>query len=79
MINSYEWLHHKKSRFYSIKIQKNDESGYLLKYQWGSCTSSRGGKKYILAQSLEEAQGYIIKMIKRRKVRGYELIAPDSK
>lgn len=75
MSTIYQWLNKEKSRFYSITIQKH-ETNLVLNYQWGGCNSNRGGKKSIPAQSLEEAQVYINKMMKRRKSRGYELIAP---
>ena len=47
----------------------------LLNYHWGSINTNRGGKKSLLLCSEEEAKKTIEKMMKRRKSRGYELIA----
>ena len=72
---TYEWLNRAKARFYKIEAQGNGNDGFILNYQWGSCISNRGGQKNI-SVSREEAEGIIKTMIKRRKSRGYELIAP---
>jgi predicted DNA-binding WGR domain protein len=76
MSNMYHWINKEKARFYSITVQ-NNENNVVLNYRWGSCNSNRGGKKIIPAQSHDEAQAYINKMMKRRKSRGYVLIAPN--
>ena len=76
MYNSYEWLNPEKSRYFKIAIRKSRIDKIILDYDWGSCVSNRGGKKTIIAESYEEAQKYIEKMKKRRKSRGYFLIAP---
>ena len=75
MSNTYEWLNKEKSRFYIIDIQK-EPTQIQLNYSWGSLHTRRGGRKSIRVQSKEEAQQYINNMMKRRKSRGYELIAP---
>ena len=75
MPNIYEWLNREKSRYYKIAVQAAND-GIILAHDWGSCTTNRGGKKNIFVQSEEELQKFIAKMIKRRKSRGYELIAP---
>jgi hypothetical protein len=41
---------------------------------WGGCYSNRGGKKNIFVRTEEEMNSFIIKMMKRRKSRGYELL-----
>lgn len=71
----YQWLNRSKDRFYKITVQSGD-NGLVLDYHWGSCVSSRGGKKTIRVCSEAEAQTKINAMMKRRKIRGYELIAP---
>lgn len=71
----YHWLNRAKDRFYEIAVQK-DGTNVVLDYHWGSCNSNRGGKKSILLCSEEEVQKTIDQMMKRRKSRGYELIAP---
>lgn len=71
----YEWLNKEKARFYTITIQKQDEFNILLDYKWGSCITNRKGKKNLLVKTEEEVQKYINHMLKRRKSRGYELIA----
>lgn len=71
----YQWLNKAKDRFYNITV-KSIGSNIVLNYHWGSCNSNRGGKKNIFLCSEEEAQKTIDKMMKRRKSRGYELIAP---
>ena len=71
----YEWFNRAKDRFYKITVQK-DENNIVLDYHWGSCNTNRGGKKSISLCSEEEAQKTIDQMMKRRKSRGYELIAP---
>ena len=76
MVKTYEWLNKEKSRYYIITIQQHDTSKILLNYQWGGCNSNRGGKKNLFVQSEEEMQKFISKMMKRRKSRGYELVAP---
>ena len=76
MSNLYHWLNPEKSRYFKIAIRESRIDEIILDYDWGSCTSNRGGKKRIIAESYEEAQKYIEKMKKRRKSRGYFLIAP---
>ena len=71
----YKWLNKAKDRFYQINVLDNG-SNIILDYHWGSCNTNRGGKKSILLCSEEEAQKTINQMMKRRKSRGYELIAP---
>lgn len=71
----YKWLNKAKERFYQINVLK-DGCNIILDYHWGSCNSNRGGKKSILLCSEEEAKKTIEGMMKRRKRRGYELIAP---
>lgn len=75
MPNIYEWLNREKSRYYKIAV-KTDANGIILNHDWGSCNSNRGGKKNISVQTEEEVQKFIGKMMKRRKSRGYELVAP---
>jgi len=72
----YEWVNKEKARFYKIIIKKEGNNRIVLDYQWGSCNTKRGGKKKLCVQSEDEAQKYITKMLKRRKSRGYMLIAP---
>lgn len=72
----YQWLNKAKDRFYKIEVKKNNGEGLILDYHWGSCITKRGGKKNIFVCSEEEAQKTIVNMMKRRKSRGYELIAP---
>lgn len=71
----YQWLNRAKDRFYKITVQ-NNVTTIRLDYHWGSCTSNRGGKKSIFVCSEDEAKKAIEQMMKRRKSRGYELIAP---
>lgn len=78
MTNTYKWLNHAKSRYYTITVDKDGTNNIVLNYRWGGCNSNRGGKKNLSVQTKEEAQSYIDKMIKRRKSRGYELITPIS-
>lgn len=75
MPNIYEWLNHEKARYYKIAIQLA-EDGIVLSHDWGSCNTRRGGHKNLLVQSEDEVQRFISKMMKRRKSRGYELVAP---
>ena len=72
----YQWINKTKDRFYKIEVQE-DDNRIRLDYSWGSCNSNRGGKKNIFLCSEEEAQKTIDQMMKRRKSRGYELIAPS--
>jgi hypothetical protein len=76
MFESYQWLNRAKSRYYTINVKK-DEDQIILKYKWGGCHSNRGGNKSLLVRTEEEVKKYIDDMMKRRKSRGYELIAPD--
>lgn len=71
----YQWLNRAKDRFYKIAV-KQDGTRIVLDYNWGSCNSNRGGNKSISLCSKEEAQKTIEQMMKRRKSRGYELVAP---
>ena len=71
----YKWLNRTKEQFYEISVN-DDGSGIVLDYHWGSCNTNRGGKKSISVCSKEEAQKTIDQMMKRRKSRGYELVAP---
>jgi len=73
----YQWLNSAKERFYKITVQK-DGSQIVLNYHWGSINTNRGGKKSLFLCSEEEAKKTIEQMMKRRKSRGYELIAPMS-
>lgn len=72
----YQWLNRAKERFYRIEVKKYGNNGLVLDYHWGSCISNRGGKKNILLFSEEEAKKTIEQVMKRRKSRGYELVAP---
>ncbi|CAK0756083.1 putative Wgr [Gammaproteobacteria bacterium] len=76
MPNIYEWLNQEKLRYYKIAVTEEGTNGIVLAHDWGSCISNRGGKKNLLVQTQEEAQKFIAKMMKRRKSRGYELVAP---
>lgn len=78
MSKIYEWLNHEKSRYYKITVHKQDYDHIVLNYDWGSCNSNRGGTKNLLVHTDEEAEKHVIKMLKRRKSRGYELISPLS-
>jgi predicted DNA-binding WGR domain protein len=71
---TYQWLNRAKDRFYKIAVME-DDNRIRIDYSWGSCNSNRGGKKNIFLCSEEEAKKTINKMMKRRKSRGYELIA----
>lgn len=75
-MNIYKWLNHEKSRYYTIIVEKVKHNDILLKYYWGGCNSNRGGSKNIRINTQQEVELYINKMIKRRKIRGYELISP---
>lgn len=72
----YQWLNKEKARYYRITVEKNGTHDIVLNHRWGSCHSNRGGKKNIFVRTQEEAQGFINKMMKRRKSRGYELTCP---
>lgn len=76
MVQTYEWLNKEKSRYFTIMINRYKPNEIVLNYSWGGCNSNRGGKKNVLVRTQEEAQLYINQMIKRRKSRGYELVAP---
>lgn len=75
MLKIYKWLNKEKERFYTIAVKK-EESTIILSHQWGSCISKRGNSKNLLVKTDEELKKCLIKMMKRRKSRGYELIAP---
>lgn len=76
MSNIYKWLNKEKSRYYTIAVQMQHPNEIVLSHSWGGCNSNRGGKKNLFVHTEEEAQNFIAKMMKRRKSRGYELIAP---
>jgi predicted DNA-binding WGR domain protein len=76
MFKVYEWLNREKSRYFTITVQKDGTSNIVLNYNWGGCHSNRGGTKNICVQTQEEANKFISKMMRRRKSRGYELVAP---
>jgi predicted DNA-binding WGR domain protein len=71
----YQWLNKAKERFYQITVQE-DDNRIRIDYSWGSCHTNRGGKKNLFVCSEEEAKKTVEQMMKRRKSRGYELIAP---
>lgn len=73
--NIYQWLNKEKSRYYTITIDAEGTNAIVINYRWGSYHTNRGGRKNLLVQSSEEAQSIITNMMKRRKTRGYELIA----
>ena len=73
---TYQWLNRAKDRFYQITVKQNGLTNIILDYHWGSCNSNRGGAKSISLCSEEEAKKTIEQMMKRRKSRGYELVAP---
>lgn len=75
MLNCYEWLNKEKSRYYTITVEKDGTHNIVLNHRWGGCNSNRGGRKNIYVQSTEEMRQLLIKMMKRRKSRGYELIS----
>lgn len=72
----YQWLNKAKERFYKIEVKDNGCLGLVLHYHWGSCVSNRGGEKSVFLCNEEEAKKTINEMMKRRKSRGYELVAP---
>jgi predicted DNA-binding WGR domain protein len=72
---TYQWINRAKDRFYQITVKQNGFTNIVLDYHWGSCNSNRGGKKSLSVCSEEEAKKTIEGMMKRRKSRGYELIA----
>lgn len=72
----YQWLNRAKDRFYQITVKQNGFSNYTLDYRWGSRSSNRGGQKMVSMSSEKEAKKTIEQMMKRRKSRGYELVAP---
>lgn len=74
-MSKYEWLNYEKSRFYTITVLK-EETEIVINHVWGGCNSNRGGRKVLSLQSNEEVQNIINRMMKRRKSRGYELVAP---
>lgn len=73
---TYQWINNTKNRFYQITIKQNEITNIVFNYHWGSCRTNRGGKKSISLCSEEEAQKTIELLMKRRKSRGYELVAP---
>lgn len=76
MPNIYEWLNHEKLRYYKIAVQAVND-GIIISHDWGSCITNRGGKKNIFVKTEKDAQMSIGKIMKRRKSRGYKLIAPS--
>lgn len=76
MVNLYKWINREKSRYYTITVESNGFNHIVLNYRWGGCNSNRGGKKNVLVKTQEEAQRFINAMMKRRKSRGYDLVAP---
>lgn len=75
MVKVYEWLNKEKSRYYRISIIQH-HNDIILSHSWGGCNSNRGGKKNLFVKTEEEMTITLNKMIKRRRSRGYELIAP---
>jgi len=75
MLTIYKWINQEKSRYYTVTVRHDDKRQIVLNYRWGGCNSNRGGKKNILLQTEEEVKIFIVKMMKRRKSRGYELVA----
>jgi predicted DNA-binding WGR domain protein len=73
----YEWLNEEKSRYYKITVHKQSPHVIILNYAWGSCNSNRGGQKNILVGNDDEAHSRVLNMMKRRKSRGYQLVAPS--
>ncbi len=76
MMKTYEWLNKAKSRFYTISVKKNKLNQIVLNHRWGGINNNRGGKKDLMVHTEEEMQKLIVQMMKRRKSRGYELVAP---
>ncbi|CAB4128110.1 WGR domain containing protein [uncultured Caudovirales phage] len=76
MVKVYEWLNKEKARYYKITIETYENTNIVINYLWGGCHSNRGGRKNICVQTEEEAHKCIAKMMRKRKSRGYELIAP---
>lgn len=74
----YEWINNEKSRYFVIAVKRYKESHIAINHVWGGCYSNRGGKKVVSVQTEQEAQEYINQMMKRRKSRGYELVAPKT-
>lgn len=74
MVQIYRWLNKEKARFYTLSVQTQHPEEIVLNHSWGGCNSNRGGKKSLFVKTEEEAHRLILKMMKRRKSRGYELI-----
>lgn len=75
-MQTYHWLNRAKERFYQITVKQNGISNIRLDYHWGSYSSNRGGRKVVSVSCEDEARKTIEQMMKRRKSRGYELVAP---
>lgn len=76
-MQTYNWINLDKARYYTITVQKKSAlKQIVLSHAWGGCYSNRGGRKSIKVESEEQVDTYIAKMFKRRKSRGYELLAP---
>lgn len=78
LMNVYKWLNHEKSRYYTLTVKKEFQDEITIYHKWGGCNSNRGGNKNLSVKTEEEMQKLIIKMMQRRKSRGYELIAPAN-
>jgi len=70
----YKWFNKEKARYYSLTVNESEEN-FVLKYEWGSCRTNRGGRKEIKVESKKEAFNHITKLMKRRRSRGYDLVA----
>ena len=75
-VKDYEWLNREKNRYYKITVDNFGEMGNIIYYAWGGNNSNRGGRKHVFVPTRDGVQKIISMLMKRRKSRGYELVAP---
>lgn len=76
-VKAYQWLNREKKRYYKITVDSFGEMGNIIYYAWGGSDSNRGGKKHVFVPTEDGVARIISSLMKRRKSRGYELIAPN--
>ncbi len=65
------WIHNRKRKSYAVWVYRDLLGDWILRREWGSLDSNRGGSKTELLASESEAEAKLEEIAKRRLAHGY--------
>ena len=65
------WVHSSKRKYYAVWVYRDLLGDWILKREWGSLDSNRGGQKTELLGSESEAVSKLAETHQRRLAHGY--------